>query len=198
MTSDVPIEFLAFGSRRFRKAGVPGKFVRVIFDGNMLALVGDNEVIRRFHAEDIERIRVGYEESKYGKYFQTMMWLKGTEEPLILKPGEGNSDWKYGEAIRAMGAWLAASGGLVKVERGVSKFSALLQMILLCIPAVFYNSVAIMLANEYDWYYWLGAGSLFWLLAGVFIWQYFARRKPRPVSDLKDLEWQTPGPNFRI
>ena len=64
MTSDVPIEFLAFGSRRFRKAGVPGKFVRVIFDGNMLALVGDNEVIRRFHAEDIERIRVGYEESK--------------------------------------------------------------------------------------------------------------------------------------
>ena len=126
------------------------------------------------------------------------MWLKGTEKPLILKPGEGNADGKYGEAIRAIGAWLAASGGLVKVERAVSKFSALLQMGPLCIPAIFYATIAIMLANEYDWYYWLGAGSLFWLLGGVFIWQYFARRKPRPVSDLKDLERQTPGPNFRI
>jgi len=189
-------EFHSFGTRRLRKAGVPGKFVRVVLDGNTLTLKGDGAE-RRFHAEEIDRIRVGYEESKHGKYFQTMMWIRGMKKPLILKPGEQNT-YPYGETIRAVDAWLAASGGFVKVERGVGQFSAILQMVLLCIPALAYTTLAVFLASAYDWYYWLGAGSLFWLLGGVFIWQYFARRKPRPVADLKELERQTPGPNFRI
>jgi hypothetical protein len=189
-------EFLSFGSRRLRKAGVPGKFVRVILDGNLLTLKGDGAE-RRFHAEEIDRIRVGYEESKHGKHFQTMLWPRGAKKPLILRPGEKNT-YSYGETVRAMGAWLAAEGGLIKVERGVGQFSAMLQMVLLCLPALFCTGIAIFLANAHYWYYWLGAGSLFWLLGSVFIWQYFARRKPRPIADLKELELQTPGANFRI
>lgn len=191
------VAFTAVGTRRLRRAGVAGRQVRVALAGGGLVIEGEAGGVLRLEASAVERLRAGYEETKFGRVFQTMIWPRGAARPLVLHPAGGDTH-AYGETIRAFAAALAQAGGIGRVERGVAAASALFVVALTSVPALAYSAIALALAEAADWPYWLGGAAFFWAFAGVFIWHYRARQRPLPVRDLAELDQQLPGPNFRL
>lgn len=191
------VAFTAIGTRRLRGAGVAGRRVRVALAGDALALSGEGGGEVRLAAGSIARLRAGYEETKFGRIFQTMIWPRGAARPLVLHPADGDTR-AYGDTIRAFAAAVARAGGIGRVERGISTASALFVVGLTSVPALAYSAIALALAQAADWPYWLGGAAFFWAFAGVFIWHYRARQRPLPVRDLAELDRQLPGPNFRL
>ena len=195
--SDTGPSFQAFGSRRLRRAGVNGRRVRVTLEGDELVLTGAKDAVLRIHARDVERLRSGYEETKYSRLFQTRLWRRGARAPLLLLPADGDID-AYGITIRAFAARLAGAGGIARVERGISAAGALMVVVLTSFPAVAYCGIALFIGEAADALYWLAGSVPFLVLSGIFIWHYQARLRPSAVRDLRELEQQTPGPNFRL
>jgi hypothetical protein len=192
MNDEADLSFAVINTGRLREAGLVGTQANVVFKDDAFEFTGQDSGGVRLAASNVDRIRVGYEEGKQGRHFQTLIWPRGEQAPIVIHP-LGNDRASYGAAIRAFAASLAQAQGLGRVERGVSGASALFGLILGSLPAVMFTALALYLAKPSDWLGWLGGGVVAWGFSGLMIARYPILR-PRPVRDLRELERYTPPP----
>src|SRR5262245_59629325 len=106
-----------------RREGVKGKRAAVTLRAGRLGIVGEEGGAIWIEPADIGRLRVGYEESKFGKQFQTAIKRSSRPEPLVLHPLTPY-DPNYGATIRALVAAVMQTGDIGRIERGSSAFWA--------------------------------------------------------------------------
>lgn len=183
--------FYAVRTGALKREGVTGKRAAVTLRAGRLAIVGEEGGAVWIDPADIASIRVGYDESKYGKVFHTRIVRTSRPAPLALYPAEGR-DPNYAATIRALAAAVVEAGGIGRIERGTSAFWAWLGPVLMGL--LFLAGIAIgifALAHEVWWLRFVPAlpGAI---LFGVLFWNAKARLAPRPIKELAELDRQLP------
>jgi hypothetical protein len=183
--------FYAVCTRALKREGVKGKRAAVTLGAGRLAIVGEDGGAISVDPGDIASMRVGYDESKSGKLFQTTIVRASRPQPLALHP-LARYDPNYAATVRALAAAVAKAGGIGRVERGTSAFWAWLGpalMGLLCLAGLAIGVFA--LANDVWWQRFLPAlpGAI---LFGVLLWNTRTRLAPRPIKELGELDRQLP------
>jgi hypothetical protein len=189
--SDAGPAFHAIATRALKREGFAGDHIWVGCREGRLDLIGEKDGQIRLTPKDILRIRIGYEETKYSKIFQTVIWREGAGKPLDLTP-LGDHRAHYAATVRAFAAQMAAAGLQDRVERGVSKFSAVLGPVLIGILVLATLGISIFVLTEEPWWGRLIVPAVPTVLLGVLVWNMLARQMPRPIRDLAELDKQLP------
>jgi hypothetical protein len=165
--------------------------VHVSLDGAWLQFAGEQGAPLRLPVAAIERMRAGYTEGKGGPFYMTILWPAG-EKPIKLSPLR--EDWPhYAAFTRALAGQVAASRGPRAVERGDTRFGALLGPVLMGLVLVASLAVCVhALADEETPLRWLPA-VIPALVFALLCWRYHAVHRPRAVAELGELERQLPG-----
>jgi hypothetical protein len=121
----------------------------------------------------------------------TILWPAG-EQPIKLSPLR--EDWPaYAAFTRALAARVAANHGPRAVERGDTRFGALLGPVLMgLLLAASLAVCAYALADEPTPLRWAPA-VIPALLFGLLYWRYHAVHRPRAVAELGELDRQLSG-----
>jgi hypothetical protein len=133
-------------------------------------------------------MRVGSEDTKYGRCYECRLWVAGSEAPpLVLQP-LGRRPPEYGATVRAFAGALAAAGGLERIEGGVSRAAALFMPVAIGLLFLAAAGIALFALGNEPW--WgrllvpLVPGLLFALGVRLAITRYW----PRPIRSLAELE----------
>lgn len=78
----------------------------------------------------VQRMRSLTESSKYGPFFTTRLWMQGEQGSWVFAV-KSDQLGSYVHAIGGLATLVAADGGLARLERGGTVFTALLPLILL-------------------------------------------------------------------
>lgn len=183
--------FYAVRTGALKREGVTGKRAAVVLRAGRLGIVGEDGGAIWIDPADIAAMRVGYNESRSGKGFLTRIVRTSRPAPLALHPSE-KRDPNYAATIRALAAAVAQTGGIGRIERGASAFSAWLGPVLTGL--LFLAGLAIgvfVLANHVWWQRFMPAlpGAIAF---GVLFWNTTARLAPRPIKELAELDRQLP------
>ncbi|HEY0113961.1 MAG TPA: hypothetical protein VGB59_12555 [Allosphingosinicella sp.] len=181
-------EFGAGIASAMKRVGIRGRPVRVRIEGDALHMEGAKSGEWNLPLAAVERVRIGFYESKYGKIYRTGLWLQGKEEILLqpMKPYRG-----YSSVVRQLASEVAARRGLACVERGTGLSLALFNFLVLAGGAA-----ALVLVFLLDWDPSLWP-LLLLLIAFVGLALYACREMrgkhlPRPVTSLDELDVQLP------
>ena len=183
--------FHAIATRALKREGFAGDHIWVGCREGRLDLIGEKGGQIRLAPKDIRRIRIGYEETKYSKIYQTAIWRQGAARPLDLTP-VGDHRVPYGTTMRAFAGQMAAAGLQDRIERGMSKFSAMLGPVSIGILVLAALGLSIFVLDEEPWWGRLIVPVIPILLLGFLIWNMMARQLPRPIQDLTELDKQLP------
>ena len=183
--------FYAVRTRALKREGVTGKRAAVTLRAGRLGIVGEDGGAIWVDPADIAAMRVGYAESKNGKYFHTHIVRSSRPQPLSLYPAV-SKDPHYAATIRALAAAVVQTGGIGRIERGTSAFGAWLAPVLTGL--LFLAGLAIgifVLANHVWWQRFMPAlpGAIAF---AVLLWNTMARLAPRPIKELGELDRQLP------
>lgn len=183
--------FHAIATRALKREGFAGDHIWVGCREGRLDLIGEKGGQIRLAPKDILRIRIGYEETKYSKIYQTVIWRRGATKPLDLTP-VGDHRANYAATMRAFAGQMAAAGLQNRIERGVSKFSAMLGPVLIGILALAAVCISIFVLTEEPWWGRMIVPFIPIVLLGFLLWNMLARQMPRPIQDLAELDKQLP------
>lgn len=165
--------------------------MRVSLGGAWLEFAGEQGAPLRLPVAAIERMRAGYTEGKGGPFYMTILWPTG-EPPIKLSPLR--EDWPaYAAFARLLAERVAASHGPRAVERGDTRFGALLGPVLMGLVLAASLAVCVYaLADEPTPLRWMPA-AIPALLFALLYWRYHAVHRPRAVAELGELARQLPG-----
>lgn len=175
-------------TRRLRRRGLAGRPVRVAFEGGALTLSGAQSGHLRIAPADVTRMRVGSEDSKYGRHYVWQLWLAdGAERSLALIPMQRGSP-PYGATVRAFAAALANVGGLERIEGGLSRAAALYMPIAFGVLFLAAAGVSLFALGNEPWWGRLIVPVVPAVLLLVGIWLAITRYWPRPIRSLEELD----------
>jgi hypothetical protein len=136
-------------------------------------------------------MRVGYDETKYAKYFRTRLVRTNRPAPLELHP-LASYDPNYAATIRALAAAVVQAGGIGRVERGSSAFWAWLGPVLMGLLLLAALAVGIFVLADNVWWQRFAPALPIAVVFGVLVWNAKARLAPRPIEELGELDRQLP------
>ena len=183
-------EFFVWGTRRLRRLGLAGERIRVRLEAGRLLLSGETSQSVEIPVAEIERIRVGRDDAKYGPFFETRLWRR-SGPPIVLHARKGEFEG-YGEGVRALAAAVAGLQGLGQVERGLSLLGALFPPLLMLPVMLGAIAVSVLILGDQPWWGRLLVPLAPTLIFVLLIWRCLAIQLPRPVRDLSDLDRQLP------
>ncbi|MGH6941271.1 hypothetical protein [Hypericibacter sp.] len=183
--------FHAITTRALKREGFVGDYIWVDCREGRLELIGEKAGQIRLAPKDIQRLRIGYEETKYSKIYQTVIWRQGAAKPLDLTPLSEHRV-NYAVTVRVFAGQMVASGFQNRVERGVSKFSAILGPVLIGILVLAALCISIFVLTEEPWWGRMIVPFIPIVLLGFLIWNMMARQMPRPIRNLAELDKQLP------
>ncbi|HWA42003.1 MAG TPA: hypothetical protein VHA10_02260 [Hypericibacter adhaerens] len=183
--------FHAAMTRALKREGFAGGHVWVGCREGRLDLIGESGGQIRIAPKEVARLRIGYEETKYRKLHQMLIWRQGVAQPLNLAP-LGEHGAHYAATVRAFAADLAAEGKLAAIERGTSRFSAVLGPVLMAIPAFGALAISIFVLEEEPWWGRMIVPAVPLAIFALLLWLCFARHMPRPIQSLMELDKQLP------
>lgn len=170
-----------------RRLGLLGEPVVVeLVDGDLL-LSGPEGGRLSCPAAEVERLRLGFEETKYSRVHLARIWRDGDDGPLVLVPVDRPAR-AYGAAMRGFVRAVAAAGGLSRIERGLTFGGAMvLPSSVLALALV---ASAFALSAWADRGYW---GKIVFVaamaaLSALFLVRAFRFDIPRRIRSLEALE----------
>ena len=190
MTATEP-GFYAVRTGALKREGVSGKQAAVVMRAGRLGIVGEDGGAIWIDPADVAAMRVGYDESKYGKVFHTRIVRTSRPAPLTLHPALGH-DPNYAATIRALAAAVVQAGGIGRIERGTSAFWAWLGPVLFFLLFLAGLGVGIFALADHVWWQRFVPALPGAILFGVLYWNAKTRAAPRPIADLAELDRQLP------
>lgn len=123
---------LLTNSRALRHGDFHGDQVSVaLYDDGVVEMVGNEGGVVRLAPVDIERVRVGYVESKHGRMYCAKIWRADGSGTLEILPEP--REWvKYRDFMRLWSRFFLNTSHQSKFELGTSRFMAIL------LPALFF------------------------------------------------------------
>lgn len=179
-------------TRSLKRAGLRGGPVTGEWSGGGLTLTGAREGGTRIDSAMVHRIRCGYIEGKYGRFYETRVWLLGEGKPIKLEPQKPEVT-PYGTVMRLLARMVAAQRGIAAVERGTTSLWAGITLFLLLIPVVAYTTLALTIGEAREWKGWAAGTTFFWLFGAV-AFLFYQRQRPRALEDISELEPFLPEP----
>ncbi|MDQ8756623.1 hypothetical protein RCO27_10300 [Sphingosinicella sp. LHD-64] len=188
-----PPAFAARGGRRFRTVGLNGARLIVGVRGDVLEMHGEEGGQADLPAAVVERIRVGASHYQGRTFYRTAIWRRGDPAPFVLHAIEPYRD-PYGTIVREFAGHVARSGGLGRIETGLSTgrvIGGLVGIGLVIGIAVF---LAVLLGDDLaePWWGLPVASAVPALLLGLWFAEIWRRERPRPVACLADLDRYLP------
>ena len=168
-----------------------GKRAAVSLRDGRLAIAGEEGGAISIDPAEIASMRVGFDETKSGKVFQTSIVRTSRPRPLMLYPVPSYNPG-YSATIRTLAAAVVQAGGIGRVERGSSAFWAWLGPVLMGLLFLAGLAIGIVaLANDVWWQRFAPAlpGAI---LFAVLLWNTKTRLAPRPIRELGELDRQLP------
>lgn len=184
--------FLAVNNRSLRREGLKGRLVGVFLVVDVLAIMGDESGVVKILAGDVERIRLGYSDSRHGTSYQTRVWRKGMSRPLLITLSEERPRGAYRDVARGFAGLVAHFGGLGRVERGDTAFWAWFPVVAFALLSAAAAGVGWFALENSLWWQRAMPAILPVALFVLTWWHALARSAPRPVKDLAELERQLP------
>jgi hypothetical protein len=177
-------------NRHMRKLGLVGSVAWVRVGNDVIDLTGADGGQVRIRLDDMTRIRVGYLDSK-GRAYETRIWSWGAEKPLRIMPTIAS--WAaYAQAVRSLASGLVARQRKDRIERGYSRFDALLGPVLTGLLVLGAVGVSIFALGNEPWWGRLLVPVIPLIVFGSLLWLGVARYWPRPIRELSDLDVQLP------
>jgi hypothetical protein len=182
--------FHAVCTGALKHEGVKGKRAAVTMRAGRLAIVGEEGGAIWIDPADVASMRVGYDESKSGKVFQTNIVRRSRPETLSLHPLA--RDANYAATIRALAAAVAEAGGIGRIERGTSAFWAWLGPVLMGLLFLAGLAIGLFVLTKDVWWQRFAPALPGAILFGVLLWNTKTRLAPRPIRELGELDRQLP------
>lgn len=180
--------FAAALNGSLRRAGLSGSPARVEVQPGWLAVTGAKAGRLTILPAEVVRLRVGYEETKYGRSCTCRLWLEGAESrALALEPVQ-RRDPAYGAAVRAFAAAVAGQGRIDRIETGISPAAALFLPVVFGLLFLVAAGISIFLLGNEPWWGRLIAPVVPGLVFALGIHLARSRYWPRPIRTLSDLE----------
>lgn len=191
MSLSEPISFRVRSTEALRRLGLLGEAVDVEFVQGNLVLRGPQGGCLTCASDQVERLRLGYEETKYSRVYLARIWRAGADAPLVLVPVD-RAARAYGRAMRGFARAVVAVGGLARIERGLTFGGAM--ALPLSVLALGLAGSALALWIWVDRGFW---GQMVFLavmatLPALFLVRALCLDVPRPVRSIEALERYLP------
>jgi hypothetical protein len=181
----------ALTGRAKRRLGVAGKTATVGLQAAGFEVRGEISGGNLLAFSRIAKVRVGFEEARWGVILLLRVWLREDRKPYTFG---GNLDRRdYGRFVRAAVAQMLRDEPQIPIETGAGFFT--LVFVLGAFSAVVLGSAGLTIylaAAGEDWTMPLGALALFAILLaflGPWVW---SRYRPRRIARLEEIERALP------
>jgi hypothetical protein len=177
---------------RLRRLGLAGKTVTLSLGDDELVLADDQGGIIGLFFTRIEKVRVGFTESKSGTYLFTRIWLAGEGKPVVLWGQHARQ--AYGDFVWALVRALFERKASTVVETGDGPFTPV--FLITAFGAMWLASVlatARQLVIGDDWYTFIGPLVITTVLLATLGPWTMLRYWPRRIHRVEDLRRAIPG-----
>lgn len=187
-----PAFYAAMWGGTKRRLGIDGKAPVVRLEPGAIAIEGERGSRARIPFGRIQRIRVGFEESKTGTVLQTKLWLARESKHYGL--GSAGNRRDYGNFVRAAVAEMLRDAPQIAIETGSSLFvpifliGAFGTMSLAALAFMIYLA-----ATGDDWTIGLGGFAVAAILLAILGPWAWSRHRPRRIQRLEEIERALPG-----
>lgn len=178
--------------KRLTRLGLGGPHVFGLVTNNTFELRGETSGNVYITPEQITRIRVGYYETKGGRFYTTKLWTTLTEKPIALRPTHA-SFRGYTLVMTQFAEGMLAAGRRECVETGSSKFDALFGPVLMGIPTLGALILAIFVLTEEPWWGRMLVPVIPTIIFAILTWMGVARYWPCTLRDVGQLRKQLPA-----
>lgn len=185
-----PPAFAAVLDGRMRRIGLEGKWAIVGVRDGALEIHGDQGGMIAIPPGDVERMRIGFFETKTGKSHRTVIWRRGEPEAYVIQPRHAAYD-PYAPIIRDFAGRVAGIRGAQAIETGVSVAASLVFLGLMGFVLAAAVAVTLfVLPYEPDHRWWWTPAVLAFpvLIVGYLIWAFFTRDRPRLIRAIADVD----------
>lgn len=142
-------------------------------------------------AAEVERLRLGFEETKYSRVHLARVWRAGDDGPLVLVPVDRPAR-AYGAAMRGFARAVAASGGLARIERGLTFGGAMALPLSVLAVALAGSAFALSVWADRGFCGKMAFVAAMAALSALFLVRAFRLDVPRRVRSLEELERYLP------
>jgi hypothetical protein len=112
-------QFEAARDAGLRRAGIAGR-PTVRLEGDSLIVTGAREGRLAIAPEQVERMLIACTRARHGPLYETRIWRRGDEKPLLLMPRRSLDDKieSYPDIIRDFARRVAERGGIDRIRTG--------------------------------------------------------------------------------
>ena len=188
MNEDEGAGFYALGDRLLARHGVPGDPVAVYCHGDTLLLRGEGGPEFRLPAAAIERLRLGFAETKYSRFQIARIFLTGEAEPLVIHSRDSRAP-AYATTMRRFARAVVAAHGSAALERGLTDRAARTTTLVESGVAIVFAAMAVLVWSREAGS--LGAAVFVAVLAALaasFAWYANVFEAPHPLASLDEAE----------
>jgi len=182
----------ALSKRAKQRLGVAGRksFVRLVPDG--VEIAGEESGRTTLPFARIARMRVGFEETKYGTILLLRLWLTGEQGSVAF--GGNDNRRAYGRFVRAAVSRLMQERPDLPIETGSGWFVPIFAIGAFGALSLATASFTLYLAiTGDDWTIGLGALAVALILLAVLGPWVWSRHRPRRIASAEAIERALPG-----
>lgn len=177
--------------KRLTALGLTGPHVFGLVTNNTFELRGETSGNVFIAPDQIERMRVGFYETRSGRFYTTTLWTPLTSKPLVLQPTRG-SYAGYTSLMTQFVEVMTNTSHRDRVETGSSKFDALLGPILMGIPTFGAWILAIFVLTNEPWWGRVLVPLIPTIIFAILAWMSAKRYWPRLLANAEQLRKQLP------
>lgn len=182
--------FAVILTRGLKKRGLRGDWVLARVEDEAFTLTGAESGAVSIPYGEIHRIRVGFTEGKGGVYYECSLCAAIAGRLTLHRHNAYPAGYRDG--VLALAGHVARHRGIGAVERGTSKFDALLGPGLVLVPLLGAIYIAAIILDDEPWWGRLIVPTAPAVVFALLLWRAVARHLPRPVADLEELAAQLP------
>jgi hypothetical protein len=183
--------FAVPNNKQLTALGLDGPHVFGLNATNAFELRGETAGNVLITPEQIVRARIGFYETRSGRFFRTKLWTTLTDKPIELQPTPA-SKGGYALVITQFAEMMIAQNKRDRVETGSTKFDAVFGPTLIGIPTLVAFILALFVLTNEPWWGRMIVPLVPSIIFGLLTWMGVKRYWPRVLLDVRQLTKQLP------
>ncbi|GEM_PF-3449536 len=178
-------------NKQLSALGLGGPHVFGMHTNHTLELRGETSGNVYLAPDQIHRLRIGFHETKSGRFYRAKLWTTLTEKSIELRPTAATFRG-YTAVMTAFADEMIAQNRRDRVETGSSRFDAAFGPVLMAIPTLAALILALTVLTDEPWWGRMIIPIVPLVLFGILTWMGVQRYWPRELLDIQQLTKQLP------